>query len=93
MIDKYSYTLTWSEEDQAYLGHIAEFPSLSAHGETLEEALQAIKTLVGYVVEELEQSGEPIPEPLREPGGLAELLASWKPLEDEFSDVDEGLMS
>lgn len=30
-------------------------------------------------------------EPVREPGGLAELLASWGPLEEEFPDVDQGL--
>ena len=55
--------MTWSEEDGVYLGRAAEFPSLGAHGETLEAALLEIKTLVGYVIEDLEQSGETVPEP------------------------------
>lgn len=33
-----------------------------------------------------------IVEPVRKPGGLAELLASWEPLEEEFPDVDQGLL-
>lgn len=30
-------------------------------------------------------------EPVKKPNGLAELLASWEPLDEEFPDVDEGL--
>ena len=33
-----------------------------------------------------------IVEPVKKAGGLAELLASWEPLEEEFPDVDEGLL-
>ena len=29
MYDKYSYRVTWSEEDQEYVGLCAELPSLS----------------------------------------------------------------
>jgi len=31
-------------------------------------------------------------EPIRKYNNLAELLASWEPLEEEFPDVDEGLL-
>jgi len=30
--------------------------------------------------------------PVRKPDSLAELLASWETLEEEFPDVDEGLL-
>ena len=33
-----------------------------------------------------------IVKPVKKPTGLAELLASWEPLEEEFPDVDEGLL-
>jgi antitoxin VapB len=33
-----------------------------------------------------------IMEPVKKPSGLAELLASWESLEEEFPDVDEGLL-
>ena len=63
MIDKYSYTVAWSEQDEAYIGRVAEFPLLAAHGDTLEGVLREIETVVGYVIEDLRESGEPIPEP------------------------------
>jgi antitoxin VapB len=31
-------------------------------------------------------------EPVKKPNTLAELLASWEPLEEEFPDVDDGLL-
>ena len=33
-----------------------------------------------------------IVEPVKKTSGLADLLASWEPLEEEFPDVDEGLL-
>lgn len=33
-----------------------------------------------------------IVDPVRKPNSLAELLASWEPVEEEFPDVDEGLL-
>jgi antitoxin VapB len=33
-----------------------------------------------------------IVEPVKKPNTLAELLASWEPLEEEFPDVDDGLL-
>ena len=31
-------------------------------------------------------------EPVKQQSRLAELLATWEPIEDEFPDVDEGLL-
>lgn len=60
---EYSYSVTWSEEDGVFLGRVTEFPSLAAHGKTQEKALAEIRTVVEFVLEDLNESGEPIPEP------------------------------
>lgn len=62
-LEQYLYSVGWSEEDEAFVARVAEFPSLAAHGETLEEALREIKTVVEFVLKDLTESNEPIPEP------------------------------
>ena len=62
-VEQYLYSVGWSEEDAAFVSHVAEFPSLAAHADTLEEALREIKTVVGFVLQDLEKTGEFIPEP------------------------------
>ena len=61
--EQYLYSVGWSEADEAFLARVAEFPSLAAHGETQEEALREIKTVVDFVLNDLKESGEPLPEP------------------------------
>ncbi len=62
--DRYTYRVTWSEEDREYLGLCAEFPSLSWLASTHEAALRGIRRLIGEVIADLQATGEPIPEPL-----------------------------
>jgi predicted RNase H-like HicB family nuclease len=62
--DHYTYRVTWSEEDGEYIGHCAEFPSLSWLASEPEAALQGTRQLVAGVVADLRSKGEPIPEPL-----------------------------
>ena len=62
--DRYTYRITWSEDDNEYVGLCAEFPSLSWLAETQETALKGICDLVADVVKEMKVSGETIPEPL-----------------------------
>jgi predicted HicB family RNase H-like nuclease len=59
----YQYTVSWSEEDQSYIGRVAEFSSLAAHGDSLEQALQEISTVVEGALEDLAESDEPTPQP------------------------------
>ena len=44
--EKYSYRVEWSEEDGAYLARVLEFPSLAAHGSSLEKAIGELKKAV-----------------------------------------------
>jgi predicted HicB family RNase H-like nuclease len=62
--DRYTYRVTWSPEDEEYVGLCAEFPSLSWLAETPEEALRGIREVVAEVVADLKMNGEPVPEPL-----------------------------
>ena len=61
--EQYLYSVGWSEEDEAYIARVVEFPSLAAHGETQEAALSEIKKVVRAVLKDLAASNEPIPEP------------------------------
>jgi len=62
--DRYTYRVTWSEEDHEYVGLCAEFPSLSWLASTPEAALRGIRKVVGEVVADLEAKGELVPEPI-----------------------------
>jgi predicted HicB family RNase H-like nuclease len=62
--DRYTYRVTWSEEDGEYVGLCAEFPSLSWLAATPEAALRGIRQVVAEVVADLEANGEAVPEPL-----------------------------
>jgi predicted RNase H-like HicB family nuclease len=61
--EQYLYSVGWSEADKAFVARVAEFPSLAAHANTQEEAMREIKDVVGFVLNDLKESNEPIPEP------------------------------
>jgi predicted HicB family RNase H-like nuclease len=62
--DRYTYRVTWSEEDNEHVGLCAEFPSLSWLAGTPEAALKGIRKVVADVVADLEAHGEALPEAL-----------------------------
>jgi len=62
--DRYTYRVTWSEDDNEYVGLCAEFPSLSWLARTPETALKGIRKLVAEIVKDMDASGEEIPEPI-----------------------------
>jgi predicted HicB family RNase H-like nuclease len=62
--DRYTYRVTWSEEDQEHVGLCAEFPSLSWLAASPEAALRGIRTVVAEVVEDMQSNGEAVPEAL-----------------------------
>jgi len=62
--DKYTYRVTWSEEDAEYVGLCAEFPSLSWLAQTPEAALKGVGKLVKEVVADMHDNGETVPEPI-----------------------------
>lgn len=63
-IDRFTYRVTWSEEDNEYVGLCAEFPSLSWLEATPEAALTGIRSLVRRMVADLKRNKEVVPEPI-----------------------------
>ena len=62
--DRYTYRVTWSDEDEEYVGLCAEFPSLSWLDDNQEAALQGIRKVVAEAVLDMKSNNEPIPDPL-----------------------------
>lgn len=60
----YTYRVRWSAEDDAYIGTVAEMPSLSWAAETQTDAFTGIRSLVADVLEDMQTTGEVPPEAL-----------------------------
>jgi len=64
IVDQYQYRVVWSPEDEVFVARVAEWPWLGAHGDTHNEALEEIKSVVRLAIENCEEDGEPYQEPL-----------------------------
>ena len=62
--DRYTYRVTWSEDDGEYVGLCAEFPSLSWLAKGPEAALKGIRRVVAEVVADMKKAREPVPDPI-----------------------------
>ena len=64
LVDKYTYRIEWSQEDNTHVARCLEFPSLSAHGQTVKQALSEIEFVVDETLKWMREEKEEIPEPL-----------------------------
>ena len=64
MKDHYTYRVTWSVDDDEYVGLCAEFPSLSWLASTPDDAFSGIRQLVADCLADMEATGETTPEPI-----------------------------
>ncbi len=62
--DKYTYRVTWSEEDGEFVGLCAEFHSLSWLSASPEAAMRGIRELVKDCVADMVKNGEKPPTPI-----------------------------
>jgi predicted HicB family RNase H-like nuclease len=62
--DRYTYRITWSEDDREFVGLCIEFPSLSWLARTAEAALRGIRKVVKKAVQDMENNGESPPTPI-----------------------------
>lgn len=60
--DHYTYRVRWSAEDAAYIGTVAEMPSLSWAADTQADAFTSIRSLVADVLDDMRADGETPPE-------------------------------
>lgn len=63
-VTHYTYRVTWSPEDEEFVGTCLELPSLSWLAATQDEALHGTRDLVRDVIEDLRSNAEAVPEPL-----------------------------
>jgi len=63
LIDKYTYRVEWSEEDNTHIARCLEFPSLMAHGDSSIEALNELEHVVTETIEWMTEEDEEVPEP------------------------------
>ncbi|MHA3725210.1 type II toxin-antitoxin system HicB family antitoxin [Leucobacter sp. HY1910] len=59
--DHYTYRVRWSGEDDAFVGTVAELPSLSWIEESQTAAFEGIRALVASVLHDMQLSGEAPP--------------------------------
>ena len=59
--DRYTYRVTWSDDDNEYVGLCAEFSSLSWLAKTPEAALKGIRKGVTDAVSNIFDNGESVP--------------------------------
>lgn len=62
--DRYTYRITWSEDDREFVGLCIEFPSLNWLAKTPEAALKGIRGVVKKAVQDMEENGEVPPTPI-----------------------------
>ena len=62
--DKYTYRVTWSDEDNEFVGLCAEFSMLSWLAASPEEALKGIRSVVNDCVEDMIKNEEDVPRPI-----------------------------
>lgn len=65
-VTHYTYRVSWSSEDQEFVGTCVEFPSLSWLAPSQSGALLGIERVVEDVVADMQESGEDVPQPLAE---------------------------
>ncbi len=63
-VEKFSYRVVWSPDDNEYVGLCAEFPSLSWLAPSQIEALKGIVKLIGDVVRDMQKKEEVVPTPI-----------------------------
>ncbi len=68
-VAQYTYEAMWSEEDRAFIARVAEFPSLTARGDSRGSSLRTLKSVVDAVVRDLTESGKEVPNPAAKEGG------------------------
>ena len=66
MIDKYTIRVQWSEEDEAFLANCLEFPSLMTHGDTQSEAIEELREVLQFAIDDLRDKGKNLPVPIGE---------------------------
>jgi len=60
---RYEIILYWSVEDQAVIAEVPELPGCAADGETYEDALTNVKTIMDEWIQTARDLGREVPKP------------------------------
>jgi predicted HicB family RNase H-like nuclease len=77
--DRYTYRVTWSDDDEEFVGLCAELPSSSWLDPDRSEALNGIVRVVEDVLKDMAESGEAPPKPLLDRDYSGELRLRMPP--------------
>ena len=60
---RYEVIIYWSDADQAFIAEVPELPGCAADGDTYQEAVLNVETIIQEWIETALELGRPIPEP------------------------------
>jgi len=60
---RYEIIIYWSDEDQAFIAEVPELPGCAADGETYEDALTNVQTIMDEWIETARDLGREVPKP------------------------------
>jgi predicted RNase H-like HicB family nuclease len=60
---RYEVIIYWSDEDQAFIAEVPELPGCAADGQTYQETVTNVETIIQEWIETALELGRPIPEP------------------------------
>ena len=60
---RYEIILYWSDEDQAVIAEVPELPGCAADGETYEDALINVRTIIDEWIHTARDLGREVPKP------------------------------
>ena len=63
MSDKYSVNVCWDNEDRCFIATCSEFPLLSAHGDSREEAITEFQIVLEMAIESFIEDNIALPKP------------------------------
>lgn len=63
MSDKYSVNVCWDNEDRCFIATCSEFPLLSAHGDSREEAISEFQIVLEMAIESFTEDNIELPNP------------------------------
>ena len=62
-MNKYQTSVSWSDDDQAFIAEVPELPGCAADGATQQAALKNVDAIIKEWIATAKELGRPIPEP------------------------------
>lgn len=62
-LNKYEVIIYWSKDDNAFIAEVPELPGCMADGESYNEAINNVQTVMAEWIETAKSLGRTIPEP------------------------------